>query len=320
MRRRRSALAAALFLAAAPLVGALLPVLVRPAHAQAESREGIFLQNQILQLRQELETLRRSGGSALAAPIPRGGGGAGPSGELLSQLLDRVGGLEEEVRRMRGRLDEAEFRNRQLSQAVEKLQGDLDFRLQQLEGGGGGRRRQQRSDADGSGGGPAAGGLAAGPPAAPLATPDSPPPPPPRPAAPAVAPRTPERLIADGQAALSRRDYGAAEAAVRDVLATRNAQRAADAQLLLADALAGKRDHAGAALAYNDAYVRGRTSPRAPDALLGLANSFANLGHKREACDTLDDLRGHYPNLRSTQAERAADTRRRAGCSSSTNR
>ena len=104
------------------------------------------------------------------------------------------------------------------------------------------------------------------------------------------------------------------------MLATRNAPRAADAQLLLADALAGKRDHAGAALAYNDAYVRGRTSPRAPDALLGLANSFANLGHQREACDTLDDLRGHFPNLRSTQAERAADTRRRAGCPSPTSR
>ena len=124
------------------------------------------------------------------------------------------------------------------------------------------------------------------------------PPPPPAAPPPAAAPRTPERIIAEGQAALSRRDYAAAETAAREVLATRNAPRAADAQLLLADALAGKRDHAGAALAYNDAYVRGRTSPRAPDALLGLANSFANLGHKREACDTLDDLRGNYPNLR----------------------
>jgi TolA-binding protein len=314
MRRRRAPLAAFLFLAAAPLVGgsALLPILTRPALAQAESREGIFLQNQILQLRQELETLRRSGGggSALPAPVPRGGGGGAPSGELLTQLLDRVGALEEEVRRMRGRLDEAEFRNRQLSQAVEKLQGDMDFRLQQLEGGGG-RRRQQRGDADGAG--PASGGLVAGPPDN-----SESPPPAPRPAPPPAAapppPRTPERMIAEGQAALSRRDYAAAEAAARDVLANRSASRAADAQLLLADALAGKRDYAGAALAYNDAYVRGRSGPKAPDALLGLATAFNNLGHKREACDALDDLRSRYPNLRPAQAERAADARRRAGC------
>jgi TolA-binding protein len=300
---RRRALAAVLILAAPPWAGA--PAFqARPALAQAESREGIYLQNQILQLRQELEGLRRAGGgsSALGAPVPRGGGGggaAGPSGELLTQLLDRVGALEEEVRRTRGRVDETEFRNRQLSQAVEKLQGDVDFRLQQLEGGGGGRSRRGDSGGSSGTGEPAA----SAPRQAAVAA--APPPPP---------PRTPERLIAEGQAALSRRDYAAAEAAAREALAARNSPRAADAQLLLADALAGKRDHAGAALAYNDAYTRGRSSSKAPDALLGLANSFTNLGHRREACDTLDDLRSNYPNLRPAQAERAADTRRRAGC------
>ncbi len=295
---RRRALAAVLILAAAPPWGGAPFLAVRPALAQAESREGIYLQNQILQLRQELEGLRRGGGgsSALAAPVPRGGAAA-PSGELLAQLLDRVGALEEEVRRMRGRLDETDFRNRQLSQAVEKLQGDVDFRFQQLEDRGGGRSR--RGD---SGGGGGSGSAAVAETAAPA----------PRAAAP--APRTPERVIAEGQAALNRRDYAAAEAAAREALATRNSPRAADAQILLADALVGKRDFAGAALAYNDAYTRGRSSPKAPDALLGLANSFTNLGHRREACDTLDDLRSNFPNLRPAQAERAVETRRRAGC------
>ncbi|WP_254453513.1 hypothetical protein [Siccirubricoccus sp. G192] len=126
----RRALAALLL--ATPL---LLP---QPAFAQAESREGIYLQNQILQLRQELDQLRRGGSSLGAPPVvvaPRGG--AAPQGELLGQLLDRVSGLEEEVRRLRGRLEESEFRDRQLSQTVEKLQGDVDYRLQQLEGQGG---------------------------------------------------------------------------------------------------------------------------------------------------------------------------------------
>jgi TolA-binding protein len=298
---RRRALAAALILAAPLCGGGATSFALRAAQAQAESREGIYLQNQILQLRQELEGLRRGGGgsSALAAPVPRGGA-AGPSNELLNQLLERVGAMEEEVRRMRGRLDETEFRNRQLSQTLEKLQGDVDFRLQQLESGGGGRSRNRGEGGGGFGGGS---GSAEQPPPAP----------PPRQAAP-PPPRTPERVMAEGQAALSRRDYASAESAAREVLAARNAPRAADAQLLLAEALAGKRDYAGAALAYNDAYTRGRSSPKAPDALLGLANSFTNLGHRREACDTLDDLRSNYPNLRSAQAERAAETRRRAGC------
>jgi TolA-binding protein len=304
---RRRALAAILILAPA-MPGGAWPV--APARAQAESREGIYLQNQILQLRQELEGLRRSGGgggngaSGLAAPVPRNGGGAPPSNELLSQLLERVSGLEDEVRRMRGRVDESEFRTRQLGQSVEKLQGDVDFRFGQLEGAGrGGRQR--------SGGGDSA--AVADP--APSPAPAAPPAPRPAPRPPAeAAPRTPERAISEGQAALNRRDYAAAEAAAREVLASRNAPRAADAQMLLADALAGKKDNAGAALAYNDAYTRGRSGPRAPDALLGLANAFTNLGHKREACDTLDDLRGNFPSLRALQADRAGEARRRAGC------
>ena len=84
MRRRAPAASAALVLAAAALWSGATPVApVRPGLAQAESREGIYLQNQILQLRQELELLRRGagGGSALGAPVPRGGAAApaGPS-------------------------------------------------------------------------------------------------------------------------------------------------------------------------------------------------------------------------------------------------
>ncbi len=281
----RSFLAA--LLVAAPL---LLPA--SGAWAQAESREGIYLQNQILQLRQELDQVRRSGGS-LAAPAPTAPRGGAPQSELVGTLLDRVTALEEETRRLRGRLDEAEYRNRTLQQTVEKMQGDLDYRLQQMENQPAGRSA----------------------PAPRTPAPSAAPAPAPAPASPAPSgARTPERAISEGQAALARRDYPAAEAIAREVLANRNSPRATDAQLLLGDALTGKRDHAGAALAYNDAYTRGRTGPRAPEALLGLAGAFNNLGNKRESCDTLDDLRSNFPNLRGALAERAADARRRAGC------
>ncbi len=280
-------------LAALILAVPLLMPATSPALAQAQSREGIYLQNQILQLRQEIDQLRRGGSSLGAAPqaIPQSRAGAAPQGELVGALLDRVTALEEETRRLRGRLEEAEYRNRTLDQTVEKLQGDIDYRLQQLEA-------------------PAANRPAARPPAA-----DNPParPPAAAPARPAAS-RPPERAIADGQAALNRRDFTAAEAAAREVLATRGTPRATDAQLLLADALAGKRDYGGAALAYNEAYTRARTGPRAPEALVGLASAFIGLDSRREACATLGDLRSNFPNLRGALAERAAENRRRAGC------
>ncbi|PZP45664.1 MAG: hypothetical protein DI601_09280 [Azospirillum brasilense] len=269
------------------------------ARAQVESREGITLQNQILQLRQELEQLRARGGGGYAAPAlppPSRGGAAGGGSELVGQLLDRVSALEDETKRLRGRVDQLEFQNRNLQQQMEKLQGDTDYRLQQVEQGGGAGRRSQAPAT------PAPGPAAAPPASAPAA------------AAPAAVPRTPERALSDGQAALSRRDYAAAEAAAREVIGARSAPRQQDAQILLGDALLGRRDYQNAALAYDDAYRRNRKSGRAPEALLGLANAFNGFGAKREACQTLDQLNSEFPKPSGSLASQAAQARQRAGC------
>lgn len=266
-----------------------------PAAAQMDSREGIALQNQILELRRDLDAIRRGGGGVAAAPIPspsRGGGGL-PQ-ELAQQLLARVGELEEQVRRMRGQLDVAENANRRLAEDVEKLRGDMDFRLQQLEGGGGR---------------PAAARPPQGPAAAPA----------PAPAPQATAPSSPgprpaERAIAEGQTALNRQDYAAAEAAAREVLQGRPGPRAQDANLLLGEALLGRRQYQNAALAFNDAYQANRRSGRAPEALLGLANSFQGFGARREACDTLDQLRSEYTQMTPALSRRVDESRRRAQC------
>jgi TolA-binding protein len=113
---------------------------------------------------------------------------------------------------------------------------------------------------------------------------------------------------------LAQRDFATAEAAAREAIRNRPGARAQDASLLLGDALMGRRDFQNAALAYDEAYNRNRQGTRAPEALVGLANAFQGFGAKREACDTLNNLRSNYPNLAGPQAERAADSRRRAQC------
>lgn len=279
---------------AAALLG--LALLAQPAAAQFDSREAIALQNQILQLRQELEQLRlRGGGSPTPSPSPRGGGGGN---EMVGALLDRVTAMEEETRRLRGRVDELDNRNRRLAADLQKLSEDMDFRLNQREG-----------SAAPAGRPPAVA-------AAPTLRPAAPTPPTVAPPAapPAAGPRTPERALSEGQAALGRRDYAAAEAAAREALAARGGAQQANAQLLLGDALAGRRDFGNAAIAYNEAYTRARTSPRAPEALIGLAASFQGLGSRREACDTLGDLRSNHPNISAGLQQRADAVRARAGC------
>jgi TolA-binding protein len=270
-----------------------------PAFAQVESREGIVLQNQIYQLQQQLKAMQdragRGGGPqpAYPAPAPQYSG----SGDLVAQLLTRVDALEDQVRQLRGRIDETQNQ-------VQRQGADL------------GKRIDDQAFQAGNAAGTAA-------PASPRAAPPSvnyvpggvspsapPTPPPPR----APGPRTPEIALQDGNAALGRRDYTAAEAAAREVLTNRTSPRAYDAQVLLAQALSGQRQYAQAAIAFDDAYNRSRKGSHAQDALVGLAGSLAAINEKKAACDTLTRLHTEFPQPRPDIRDSAAATAQKAGC------
>ena len=254
-----------------------------PARAQVESREGIALQNQILELKRDIQALRDqinsgSGGSSLgsarSAPAP-----SAATGDLTAQLLDRVSRLEDQVRNLRGHVDEVDNARQRQGDDLSKQIDDLNFKLDNAS--------------------PAPTGTLRAPASAPATAPDAscrgsdvtPPA--------AAGRRTPELALQDGNAALARRDYATAETAAREVLNGPKSPRANDAQFLLAEALVGKRDYAGAAVASSTiSYNRSRTGPRAQDSLLGLANSLATLGEKRAACATLDKLKAEFPTPR----------------------
>ena len=260
------------------LLAATLAAGAGPARAQMDSREGIALQNQILELRRDMQLMgSQRGGSALPPPMPRDGGGGG--NELSAQLLDRVASLEEEMRRLRGRVDELANGSQRMQEDLSKQIGDLNFKLQNSDNAGPGASRRSAA---------------------------------PAPAAPAKRP--PELAMQEGNAALARRDYDAAEAAAREALAGGRGPRATDAQFLLAQALAGKRDYQGAAIAYDDAYNRSRTGSRAPEALLGVASSLAAINERSGACASLDKLNREFPSLRGPLRQNAAAVRTRAGC------
>jgi TolA-binding protein len=203
----------------------------------------------------------------------------GSSGDLVAQLLDRVSRLEDEVRQLRGRIDEVANASQQAEADLNKKIDDLQFQLTQGLPGGAATAK------------------------------------PPAPAPASVARPTPEVALARGNAALARRDYATAEAMAREVLADApGSPRAADAQFLLAESLAGKRDNRGAALAYDDSYRKSPKGPRAQDSLLGLANSLTAIGQKKAACETLNELHAKFPTLRPDLREPAVKSAQQAGC------
>lgn len=266
-------------LATTGVIAALLATC--PAHAQIDSREAISLQNQILELRHEMQQ-GGSGGNAPTAPpftsSPPAGGpqaaDAASAAGLTPQLLDRVSTLEEQVRDLRGQIDQLNNQVQQQNAALTKQIGDLNFAIQQ--------------------GHPA---VAA--------------------AAPAVAPpprRTPELTLQQGNAALGRRDYAGAQAAAREVLAGPRGPRQLDAQFLLAQSLAGQRQYQQAATAYYDVYNRAPRSARAPEALLGTASSLLALGDKTDTCQALQKLHVEFPAPAPRVHSAAAALHSRAGC------
>jgi TolA-binding protein len=302
----------------APFVVAtfLLAASIAPSHAQVDSREGIALQNQIYQLRQELtaaenQMARGGGGSPAPAYAPTQLQGDSTSGNLVAQLLTRVDALEDQVRQLRGRLDEMQNQLQQQNADLGKRIDDLAFQVNP-------QGAQQGAPQGTQPGAPQTQQLGSGAP-----SPDYPPqgpaptqlgaPPSARPAA-ASAPRTPEIALQEGRADLARRDYPRAEAAAREVLANRTSPRAYDARLLLAQALSGERQYAQAAIAFDDAYNSSRKGAHAQDALLGLADSLSAINEKKAACDSLARLRAEFPKARPEIAADAAAAARKTGC------
>ena len=300
-----------------------LPGFVPPAAAQIDSREGIALRDEILQLRQEVDALRaqvnEQGGASRGGGRSSASESAGAS-DMVPRLLDRVNTLEDEIRTLRGRVDELQNEQQQQAADLNKKISDLQFQMQ----------NPGATPPDGTGpapvgappaGAPSPAGAASGAPPslAPAgAAPTSLAPPPPR--APAQSlPRPPaaaasKNPLQAGYAALARRDYPAAERDAREVLSRRAAPGAYDAQFLLAEALAGQHQWSRAAIAYDDAYSRSKRGAHAPAALLGLAQSLAAIREQRAACETLTKLHAEFPREGAALRTQAAATARLAHC------
>ena len=285
------------------MIGLCLAALPRPAAAQMESREAISLQNQVLELRHELEQVEQNGGgngggAPTAPPMASQPSEGGDPGGLAPQLLDRVQTLEQQVRDMRGELDQLSNQVQQQNAALTKQIADMNFALQQGHGGppAAGAAPAGADDADAP-----AGALPPGPAPAPAAAP-----PPMR--------RTPESSLAAGNAALAHHDYPGAQAAAQAVLSGPRNPRQVDAQFLLGQALAGQRQYQQAAVAYYDAYNRAPRSGRAPDALLGVSASLLALGDKPSACQALAKLHAEFPAAAPRVRSAYTVLRGRGGC------
>jgi len=274
--------------AALPIAALAAGFPVGVARAQMiSSREGIALENQILELKQQIQQMQQgNGGSVIAQPAaPAEQGSAG--NPLLPNMLQQIQTLNDQVQDLRGRVDTLEHEVATQHDELKQEIGNLKFQMTQNGAGGAA---------------PAAGTTSAAPPA------------PPPVAAPTRAPHV-EASVTAARRALAAGDYQTAAADSRAVIA-RQGKGAANggAELTLGEALSHQGQHQSAAIAYDDAYNASRTGPNAPDALLGLANSLTAIHQNQEACDTLDSLASQFSSPSASLATRIHLARVRAHC------
>jgi TolA-binding protein len=274
----------------------LIPNFAEAQDASVTSREGIALQDQILQVQNQLQQLQAQMQQVQANGGGGSGGGqapadAGGSGTLVTQLLQRVSTLEDEVRTLTGNLQQLQNQVDTQNAQVNKQIGDITFQMQNGAGG-----------ANGASPGAAPGAAAA--------SPDEQPP-----TAPAAAAPTPEDLMQRGVIALHSGNYQVSEGIAREILAKhRSSPRAYDAQYLLAQSLQGEQRYQAAALAFDDAYNMNHKGSRAPNALLGLAMTLGSIDQKSAACDTLRTLHAQFPTPPHYLVQPIASAHHRLGC------
>lgn len=105
----------------------------------AQSAETRALMDRIERLERDIRTLNVQIARGGGAPANSTGGGstpASPNDPSYARLNVRVSQIESDVRQATGKFEELSFQLNQISQQLEKLATDVNFRLSQLERGG----------------------------------------------------------------------------------------------------------------------------------------------------------------------------------------
>jgi tol-pal system protein YbgF len=124
-----------------------------------------------------------------------------------------------------------------------------------------------------------------------------------------------QMLYQQGYGALLQKDYAGAEGAFRHLLQTYpDDPLAADAQYWIGETFYVRGQYKNAADAFLNGYKKYKSGQKAPDSLLKLGMSLAELGQKDAACSTFGELKTKFPQAPQHFSEEAAAWRKKTGC------
>ena len=122
-------------------------------------------------------------------------------------------------------------------------------------------------------------------------------------------------LYQQGYGALLQKDYASAEGAFRLLIATYpNDPLASDAQYWIGETFYVRGQYKNAADAFLAGYKKYKSGQKAPDTLLKLGMSLAELGQKDAACSSFNELKTEFPQAPRDVSDEANAWRKKTGC------
>jgi tol-pal system protein YbgF len=245
----------------------------------------------------------------------------------VADLEARVLSMEEELRQLRGRVEEAEYQAREANQRMERLVADIDARLQGVEppassegaeapvASAGSATTATRTATAATMGGEEPGVLGTLPRDALLGLPE-PPPEPPVPAGAAAMSGSPRERFDAGMTRVKAGDWGGAEAAFASVVTTApDDPLAPNAAYWQAETYYARKQWPQAAASFaRNVRTYGSDAIRSPDNVLKLGMSLARMGDAQKACAAFAEFDRRYPNAPVALKQMAGRETSNAGC------
>ena len=304
-----------------------------PAFAQGDEYRPLL--DRLDRLERDLNLLQRqvyrgkiesSDGDLASTP---GNAGAAPSAVPPNAAADmevRLTTLESEIRSVTGRMEEVKHSVDQLRGRLEKLVADVDTRLTAIEQNAAKAKAAEGAPMAGEpapGAEPGAVSAAAGSPAgkgevalvppatgAPAGAGDAA-----APAEAALPQGSPMDQYQYARALLAKADYPGAEKTLKAFIKSYpDNELTENAEYWLGETYYVRSDYTNAAVTYAEGYKKFPAGPKAPDNLLKLGLSLANLGETDQACKAFAEIDKKFPNARADIRDRAAAERKQRGC------
>jgi tol-pal system protein YbgF len=297
------------------LIGLCLIMLCQhsgPAFAQDRDMRPILdrldrLERDLNQVQRQVYRSQVGGGPAPVLP---------PAGDSngTADLSIRMDQLEDQMRRLNGRVEEVQNGLTQLGTRLDKKQADDEVRFQQLEGhGGGGAASAEAMPAPTHGAGemdraPSGSGQLVGPPPGAVVAGQA-----------AAGAQLPQGSAADQYAyafgLVRQQDFRNAELALKAFLKAHPSDPlAGNAQFWLGQTYFVRSDYAAAAAAFAEGYQKFPQGQKASEDLLKLGISLGNLGRKQDACASFARLDRDFPRLEQSLKDTEVQEKKKAGC------